>query len=125
MISSVGIVAVSVGGVLGALSRYGLNEWLRDKMQWPLATVLVNLTGCLVIGVFMGKVQLSQLSVDHWFFLLAVVGFLGSLTTFSGFGWDALSLIQSSRWIATAAYLSLQLFMGVALVAFGKWLVVR
>ena len=70
-------VAISVGAVLGANLRYLLGGWLSTQFgsSFPYATLVINVTGSLVIGLVMG---LASDRVAPWWWIPAVaVGFLG------------------------------------------------
>jgi len=74
-------LAVSAGGVLGALGRYGFGEVV-DDTSWPWSTLVVNGSGCLLIGILM------VLITEFWpgqrvLRPFLVVGVLGGYTTFS------------------------------------------
>jgi CrcB protein len=92
------LLLVGIGGCTGAILRYGTSTWLQRHSSngFPLATVAINLVGCLIIGALMALVQSRQgLSTDLR--LLLVVGLLGSFTTFSTFGHETLTLLQSEQ----------------------------
>lgn len=75
--------AISAGGVLGALGRYGLGEvFPRDPGGWPWVTWGINVAGCLLIGVLM--VLISEVWTGHRLVRPFLgVGVLGGFTTFS------------------------------------------
>ena len=77
------VAAVAIGGVAGAEARYGLQAALpHDSAQWPWATLLINISGCLLIGVLM--VVVTELVDAHPLIRpLLGVGVLGGYTTFS------------------------------------------
>jgi CrcB protein len=84
------LLAVSAGGVLGAVSRYGIGvAWPHDPRGFPWATWAVNVSGCLLIGVL--TVLIARLAPDRT--LLRPfwgVGVLGGYTTFSTASVDVL-----------------------------------
>jgi CrcB protein len=91
------LVAMAVGGVVGAEARYGLSAAVPhadDAIPW--ATVLINASGCLLIGALM--VVLLELARPHrlWRPFLGV-GVLGGYTTYSTFAVDAVRLIEQHR----------------------------
>ncbi len=94
--------AVAVGAVAGALLRYAVVVLTLQLFgrQFPWGTLLVNLGGCLLAGFLLAFSlrPVSPLS-DGWRLLL-VVGFLGSLTTFSAFSADTLLLLKEAAWQA-------------------------
>ncbi|HIK37912.1 MAG: fluoride efflux transporter CrcB [Geminocystis sp.] len=81
-------MAVSLGAIGGALSRYYLETWLYHKgIGLPLAHMLINSSGCLLMGLF---VTLAiKKNVPPEIRLLVSVGGLGSFTTFSSYQLDA------------------------------------
>jgi fluoride exporter len=90
-------IAVAVGGAAGSLARHGVNVVVHQQwpaMRFPLATAVVNIAGCLVIGVLAGLVAAGQLPMRaHWRELI-FVGVLGGFTTFSTFGLDTITLVR-------------------------------
>ncbi len=91
------IIAVALGGASGALARYAVyvlvNGWITSPA--PLATWVVNLLGCLIIG-FLAPFLSTPSIPTHWR-MFALVGFLGSFTTFSTFSLESIVLWQDGR----------------------------
>jgi CrcB protein len=93
-----GVLLVAIGGAIGAVSRHAVNELCRRFIEsklsrfWPVSTLLVNVVGCLAIGVLMALFRRGQLS-DEWRLLL-VTGGLGALTTFSAFSFETMVLAR-------------------------------
>ena len=88
------ILLVALGGALGAAARYGAGVWAMRLWEEPtvLATWAVNLAGCLLIGMLAPMLGRVGLADELQFFL--IVGFLGSLTTFSTFSLETVVLWQ-------------------------------
>jgi len=111
---------VALGGSLGAVSRYLLglvaSAWWGDSFRY--GTLLVNVLGCLVIGILAG-IGLNKLSEPVQQF--AVIGVLGSLTTFSTFGHDTLELFQRQPLLALGN-IGANVIVGLGAVALGYWL---
>ncbi|HSA31905.1 MAG TPA: CrcB family protein, partial [Candidatus Omnitrophota bacterium] len=81
-----GLFFVGLGGALGALSRYGLSGWVlrwSSSEGFPYATLVVNLVGCLLIGIVWGLSERFTFHDHLGLFLLT--GFLAAFTTFSTF----------------------------------------
>ena len=87
-------LAVALGGALGAVSRFGIGQWLADSGYAHLhpATFLVNVIGSLLIGILFGWAERFTLSEAAR--LGMSVGFLGAFTTFSAFSLQLLTDIQ-------------------------------
>ena len=102
--------AVSAGGALGSLARYGLSQaWPARPGQFPWATFTINVSGCLLIGA------LTVLITEVWQapplarpFL--GVGVLGGFTTFSSYA------VEGQRLVATGAAWTALLYLGGTLV---------
>lgn len=96
------VLAVTCGGVIGTLLRFAVAAWVGT--QWPrhfyLATLAVNLLGCLLIG-YLYATFLTRPDISPELRGALIIGFLGALTTFSSFSLDALRLLESGQ-VATA-----------------------
>lgn len=92
-----GVLLVAVGGAIGSVSRYLVSNWMvaRFGSEFPLGTLLVNIVGCFIIGLFMAMSS-ERLSMSPYWRLLIAVGFLGGLTTFSSFSYETLRLLQDA-----------------------------
>jgi CrcB protein len=114
------VVLISLGAVAGALLRYATHVWLEQPGQLlPLPTLIVNLLGSLLIGWLYGA---GWLGSNEQLRLLAAVGFLGSLTTFSAFSLDTLRRIEAGHWGWALGYVLLSVLGGLAAVAGGSLL---
>lgn len=116
------ILWVSLGGVVGALARYGVNEFALRMVKgpYPLATLAVNVIGCLVIGALMPAMESKTLSPSLRLFL--VTGLLGAFTTFSAFGFETLTLLREGRSGLALANVAANLALGLTAVAAGRWI---
>ena len=92
------LLVVGAGGFLGAIARYGLSGFVQRQVRgdFPAGTLAVNLVGCLVIGLFMTLVKDRQL-FDPQTRMFVTMGFLGSLTTFSTFGYETVELMRGDE----------------------------
>jgi CrcB protein len=88
---------IAAGGVVGAEARYGVGLALPHGVGgWPWATLLINVSGCLLIGVLM--VAITELVAPHRLVRPFLgVGVLGGYTTFSTYTVDVLSLAEAGR----------------------------
>lgn len=123
----VGVVFIGagVGGVLryvlgGAVQRW----WGEATPGWgafPLGTVVVNVTGCLAIGV-LGALLMGAAQGRETMRLALMVGVLGGYTTFSSFGRETLMLIDQGRWQLAVLNVVVSNAAGVLAVFAGHWL---
>jgi len=115
----IGYVAAAVGGVLGALARWGVGTALPSPAGgWPTATLLVNLTGCLLIGVLLA-VLTARAPTHPWLRPFLATGVLGGYTTYSTFAVDTVHLAEAGAWAAAAGYVLASVAGGVLAVAAG------
>ena len=117
---------VMLGAALGGLARYVIGTAVMQRFtgRFPLGTLVVNVTGCFLIGVLM--TAFTERGNPHPNLrLLLVVGVLGGYTTFSSFGWETFQAIdEGSRWIGFAN-IALSVILGYLAVMCGAWLVRR
>ncbi len=110
------ILAVALGGVAGALTRYG-TVVMFDRLGWvsfPWAIITVNVAGSFLFGLVWSVLE-DRGTVSDGVRLLVLTGFLGSLTTFSTFAFDSAQLVRAGSWWFFVANVVLN--NGVALVA--------
>lgn len=114
------VAALSIGGVLGAEARYGLGRLLTPRWHGdiPWTTLLINLSGSFVLGLYLTLVteRTGGRSTTRLFFATGVVG---SYTTFSTFSYESVRLLQDGSYGAAAAYVGLSLVGGLLLAALG------
>ncbi len=109
----------ALGGALGALARWGVAEALpRPDGGWPWATLLVNLTGCLLIGVLTGALA-NRSPEPAWARPFLAVGVLGGFTTFSAFAVEVVEIGDAGALAPAAGYVLASVVGGVLAVAAG------
>lgn len=110
---------ISTGAATGAIIRWALGLWLTDTLAWlALGTLAANWIGAYIIGIAAALIQYTDLLPPQWRLLL-ITGFLGSLTTFSGFSLEIVNMLQMHRWLAAFATISLHLFGSLLLTLLG------
>ncbi len=95
---------VAIGGMLGAMSRYGLAGWISDATQgrFPYGTLAVNVIGSMVIGFFL-TLALERFSWSPETRIFFTTGFLGAFTTFSTFSYETVELLREGVYGLAAA----------------------
>lgn len=114
------ILVVALGGALGTLSRYALGLWIMNRWNqgFPLHTFLINITGAFLLG-FLHILFTERLDVSPLWRLGIAVGFLGAFTTFSTFGYEVFSLLESGNYMTAGLYTLLSIAVGFTGVALG------
>jgi CrcB protein len=99
-------LVIALGAVLGANARYLVNLYVADRLgtSFPYATLLVNVSGSLVIGFFLTIIS-ERLPIDPLWRLFFATGFLGSYTTFSAYTFEAAALLQRGEYLPALLYL--------------------
>ncbi|NTW00201.1 MAG: fluoride efflux transporter CrcB [Oscillochloris sp.] len=118
------MIAVALGAAVGANLRYLLSGWVAQRMgsAFPYGTFLINVLGCLFIGVIL-TLAATKISISEPLRLLLVTGLLGGFTTFSTFGYESFALITSGNWLSASVYMIGSLALGLAAVFFGAGIV--
>jgi fluoride exporter len=95
------LLCVALGGAIGSVAR-ALASQIIPMGRLPWATILVNVTGSLLIGWLIARfLPLGENNLRaHSFW---VVGICGGFTTFSSFSWQTFELLQKGSWGAAAA----------------------
>jgi CrcB protein len=111
---------LAAGGAVGTLLRYTLGGWLARATgsTFPWETLLINVSGCLVIGALTGYLDRGGL-LSPTLRVVLMVGVLGGFTTFSSFGLETLRLLQGAQWTHAVGYVLLTNALGLAAVWVG------
>jgi len=121
------IGAVSAGGALGSVLRWGVGQGMGEYAGWPWATFFVNLTGAFALGVVMVLAVELRTVVPRWrsrppsrlFRPFWGVGVCGGDTTFSAFALEVHHLLVGGRMVLAAAYVGASVIGGVLAVVLG------
>lgn len=111
---------IGVAGFLGAISRYFLYLVIPTE-KFPLATVVINLSGCFVAG-FLYAIASKTSPESRIYFSLILIGFIGSFTTFSTFGAETLQLIENNEFPFAAINITCNVMGGIGMIWMGKFL---
>jgi len=117
------VLGVFFGGAVGALSRYGLDSWIERHTvsDFPWATFVVNVTGCLVVG-FLIAALVDRHHAPAWLRAALVVGFCGGYTTFSTFAQETLDLLEARLAALAVLYAAASVVVGLVAVFVGAQL---
>ena len=115
---------VGIGGAVGSMARYGISTavskyWMKPL---PLGTLLVNLVGCLVIGLLAGLALRNEWLHQTGGWLLLATGLCGGFTTFSAFALENVKLLEGNNTATAILYLSLSVVGGLLLCRVGMLL---
>ncbi len=119
------LLAVGMGGFFGAISRYLLSVSIDDYIkadQFPFGIFLVNIFGCLLIGLFAGIFEVKGW-MNPELRLFTFAGFLGGFTTFSTFANDTFLLGKEGEVLAALLNVGGQVVLGLLFVWVGYSLV--
>lgn len=113
------ILLIGIGGGVGSIFRYLTSLLVTKYFQsyYSLATLLVNIIGCLLIGLLIGIFDKQEI-INHDIRLLLITGFCGGFTTFSAFASENFHLFQSGNSLAAYLNIGLSVFVGL----FAVWL---
>lgn len=118
---AVKLLLVMAGGSLGALSRHCVSLLAASLFgtRFPWGTLMVNLSGCFLIGLCFALAERGFRLMSPSARLFFMTGFLGSLTTFSTFALESVNAMRAQACLIMAANLLLNNVLGVALVFLG------
>jgi CrcB protein len=94
---------VFFGAGLGGIARYGVGIWFQRVLPaFPWGTLLVNLTGSLLLGAIVAALETSQYSLSGR--ALLGIGFCGGYTTFSALSFETVRMLQDGEWGLATLY---------------------
>jgi CrcB protein len=98
--SIVNYLWVAAGAVVGTSARYFLSGFIARNVSaaFPYGTLLINITGSLVLGFFLAY-STDRVLLDPRWRLLVAVGFCGSYTTFSSYAFESFALMEQGQWL--------------------------
>ena len=91
---------IALGAVAGAIARYALSGYIARSFStsFPYGTLIVNVSGSLVLGFFLVLATERMLLDPRWRMLVAI-GFCGSYTTFSSYAFETFASFEGGQWL--------------------------
>ena len=91
---------IALGAVVGASARYFLGGFIAKILpsSFPYGTLIINITGSLLLGFFLAWTSERVLMDPRWRLLIAI-GFCGSYTTFSSYAFETFALVEQGQWL--------------------------
>ena len=121
-------ILIAVGGAVGSVLRYAVQGMVGQEIRgqsFPIGTIVVNITGCLLIGLLAGFFDGPRLVREEYRVGL-LVGVLGGYTTFSSFGLETFRLASDGQFRLALANMVVSCVVGFVAVWVGyrvaeKW----
>ncbi len=109
-------IFVGIGGAIGAISRYGINELFDRYLIFSsmISILLINVLGCFLIGLVLGS-TITTKDTSYYFF---IIGFLGSFTTMSAVTHQTI-LMANTNLIYGVSYIMLTVFATIVATYLG------
>ncbi len=120
-------VLLFIGGGLGTLARWGLSLFVARHWgeTFPLGTLVINVTGSFVIGLFAGLTGPDgRWMAPAYFRQFFMIGICGGYTTFSSFSLQTLKLAGDQQWFKAGANVVLSVVLCLVAVWLGNALAV-
>jgi len=118
------LIIIGSGGFLGSIGRFLLSRFV--QINWPYyfpwGTLMVNVSGCLLIGILFGLSERSVAISGDWKAFLAI-GFCGGFTTFSTFSQESLTLFRDSAYLLFFSYIGLSVVLCLSATLLGMLLI--
>jgi CrcB protein len=114
---------VGLGGAIGSIGRYLAAQYIQSRFvssEFPYGTLIVNITGCFLIGVIFGLTAKADILAEWRLFL--VTGICGGYTTFSAFSYESITLLKSGNFVHFAMYIAASVILGLLATLVPVWL---
>jgi CrcB protein len=109
------VLLAGVGGALGSIGRYLLGGWVHSLVPFstfPYGTLVVNVSGCLVIGIVAG-ISDFRYAFGPELRVFLMIGVLGGFTTYSSFAYETLALARDAEFGRAFANVAAQVVLGL------------
>lgn len=115
------LIYVGIGGFIGACLRYIISLNAPKLLGIPNGTLIVNITGGILIGLIM-ELSLTTDLIPPDLRLFLTTGIMGGLTTFSTFSYETIELFSDGTYILAILNVCLNLFLSLGGVVLGKFI---
>lgn len=112
------LLLVFLGGGAGSILRYLISRSLNNTTILPLGTLVVNVAGSLLIGIFLGMAYRNE-SFSPNITLFLATGFCGGFTTFSAFSYENQLFLKTGDFMSFGLYTISSLILGIAAIFAG------
>jgi CrcB protein len=125
--SIVAYLWIALGAIVGASARYFISGFAARTFStvFPYGTLIINVSGSLLLGFFLILAGERVLLDPRWRFLVAI-GFCGSYTTFSSYAFECFAYLEQGQWLLMAANILTNNILCLAAVVAGaalaRWL---
>lgn len=119
------IIAIAVGGGVGSVLRFLVSSWIQGRTRtefFPWGILMVNLIGCLLIGILFGII-VERFNTDPVWRSCIFLGLLGGFTTFSSFTLDTVTLLNSGAYGVATIYILMSVMVGILATMLGLGIV--
>lgn len=115
----IALLGVAAGGVVGAPTRYALDQWVNSRTEglFPWGTFLINATGAFLLGFISGLALYDGLG--HLPVAVVGTGFCGAYTTFSTFTFETIRMVEDGRYLEALMNLGMSIALGLAAATAG------
>jgi CrcB protein len=113
-------ILVGIGGLIGSVLRYAAAIFFArfSSSSFPFGTLVVNVSGCLIIGFLFSLSERGNVISPEWRILLTT-GFCGGFTTFSTFSYESIRLIQDGEILFLSLNVAASVILGFAATYIG------
>lgn len=108
---------VALGGAIGAVLRFGIGNII-ESSEFPLSTIIVNVSGSFILGMF--AVMAINSGYSEELMLFFGTGLLGAFTTMSTFSLETLTLVKNDNYTLALVYACISFILCI-LFAFVGW----
>ena len=114
------IILIGTGGFIGSVLRFYVSKFIQNAFlsSFPYGTFLVNVIGCLFIGLIFGIAEKGTWLTPEWRMFLTV-GLCGGFTTFSTFSSESFQLLRDGQLMHLFTYSALSVSLGLLAVYLG------